>query len=102
MIALGQTATVLAYDLHISGIRALDIGHIDIEYMWFLQGAKEKIAVAGKFVKEVEDQMDGEEDADYLNQIVAKINTNNILIVKTPPKESLIYFHLLILTFFIY
>ncbi len=73
LIALGQTATVLAYDLHVSGIRALDIGHIDIEYEWFLQGAKEKTAVEGKFVKEVTDQLDSEEDEDYLNQIVLRI-----------------------------
>ena len=73
LIALGQTATVLAYDLHINGIRALDIGHIDIEYEWFLQGAKEKTAVEGKFVKEVTDQLDCEEDKDYLNQIVSRI-----------------------------
>lgn len=73
LIALGQTATVLAYDLHINGIRALDIGHIDIEYEWFLKGAKEKTAVEGKFVKEVTDQLDSEEDKDYLNQIVLRI-----------------------------
>ncbi len=73
LIALGQTATVLAYDLYTSGIRALDIGHIDIEYEWFLQGAKEKTAIVGKFVKEVADQIDSEEDADYLNQIVLRI-----------------------------
>ena len=73
LIALGQTATVLAYDLHVNGIRALDIGHIDIEYEWFLKGAKEKTAVEGKFVKEVTDQLDSEEDKDYLNQIVLRI-----------------------------
>lgn len=28
LISLGPTATVLAYDLHIAGIRAIDIGHI--------------------------------------------------------------------------
>ncbi len=73
LIALGQTATVLAYDLHKKGIRALDIGHVDIEYEWFLQGAKEKIAVEGKFVKEVDGQIDGEEDIDYLKQIILKV-----------------------------
>ena len=73
LIALGQTATVLAHDLHCLGIRALDIGHIDIEYEWFLAGAKEKTAVAGKFVKEVDNQQDAEEDPVYLQQIVARV-----------------------------
>lgn len=73
LIALGQTATVLAHDLHCAGIRALDIGHIDIEYEWFLAGATEKTAVAGKFVKEVDDQLQGVADPQYENQIVARV-----------------------------
>lgn len=73
LIAMGQTATVLAHDLHCAGIRALDIGHIDIEYEWFLAGATEKTAVAGKFVKEVDDQMEAGEDPVYLSQVVARV-----------------------------
>lgn len=73
LIAMGQTATVLAHDLHLQGIRALDIGHIDIEYEWFLAGAVEKTAVAGKFVKEVEGQLEQEADPGYLRQIVARV-----------------------------
>ena len=42
LIALGMTATVLAYDLHKLGYWAIDIGHIDIEYEWFLRGAAKK------------------------------------------------------------
>ena len=38
MIALGPTATVLAYDLAEMGYWALDIGHLDLEYEWFLKG----------------------------------------------------------------
>jgi glycosyltransferase family protein len=73
LIALGQTATVLAYDLHLAGIRALDIGHVDIEYEWFLAGTTEKTAVAGKFVKEVEDQLLSQELPYYQSQIAAKV-----------------------------
>lgn len=73
LIALGQTATVLAHDLHCDGIRAIDIGHIDIEYEWYLAGATEKTAVAGKFVKEVDGQLDSQEDPLYLQQIAAKV-----------------------------
>ena len=35
ILALGPMATVLAYDLARLGYRALDLGHIDIEYEWF-------------------------------------------------------------------
>ena len=73
LIAMGQTATVLAHDLHLQGIRALDIGHIDIEYEWFLAGAVEKTAVTGKFVKEVEGQLEGEADPVYLSQVAARV-----------------------------
>ena len=73
LIALGQTATVLAHDLHLAGIRALDIGHIDIEYEWFLAGATEKTAIPGKFVKEVDGQLHSVDPPEYLAQIAAKV-----------------------------
>lgn len=74
LIALGQTATVLAFDLHKSGIQALDIGHIDIEYEWFLSGATSKTAVAGKFVKEVDIQSEEDENSDeYKKQIIKRV-----------------------------
>lgn len=38
LIALGPTATVLAYDLAKEGYWAIDIGHLDLEYEWFLKG----------------------------------------------------------------
>lgn len=52
IIALGPTATILAYDLAKTGYRALDLGHIDIEYEWFLKKATKKIAVKNKYVNE--------------------------------------------------
>jgi len=53
VIALGPTATVLAYDLFKLGYRALDLGHIDIEYEWFLLKATKKVAIKNKYVNEV-------------------------------------------------
>lgn len=43
LISLGPTATVLAYDLSKLGIRALDIGHIQLEYNEFCDYYKGKI-----------------------------------------------------------
>ena len=51
IIALGPTATVLAYDLSKIGYRALDLGHIDIEYEWFLLKATKKIAIKNTYQK---------------------------------------------------
>ena len=48
LIALGPTATVLAYDLAISGRQALDIGHIDLEYEWWTQRTTTKTTIPGK------------------------------------------------------
>lgn len=75
LLALGPTATILAYDLAMDGYQALDIGHIDIEYEWFRQGAKSKIAVAGKYTQEVSENCydDEVEDKLYLSQIIMRI-----------------------------
>lgn len=52
IIALGPTATVLAYDLSEAGYQALDMGHFDIEYEWFKMGVTSKVPVTGKFSNE--------------------------------------------------
>ena len=76
LLALGPTATVLAYDLAVRGIRALDVGHIDIEYEWYLRGADSKIAIPGKYTNEVSggDQVAECADSVYLSQIITRIN----------------------------
>lgn len=75
LLALGPTATVMAYDLAKLGYQAIDIGHVDIEYEWFLMKATHKVPVHNKFVNEAgagagvgicNDQM-------YLSQILFKI-----------------------------
>lgn len=52
LIALGPTATVLAYDLARMGTQAIDIGHLDIEYEWFKNKTEGKSIVLGKYVNE--------------------------------------------------
>lgn len=73
LIALGPTATVLAYDLSNLGYQAIDIGHLDIEYEWFLQQATEKVPIPGKDVSEAKHFNEGshpELDAVYAAQIL--------------------------------
>ena len=55
LLALGPTATVLAYDLYKVGYRAIDIGHVDIEYEWFLRQVTEKVKIETKYVNEAKD-----------------------------------------------
>jgi len=76
MLALGPTATVLAYDLYKMGYRAIDIGHVDIEYEWFLRKATEKIKIETKYVTEVKDgrsNIQEIQDEKYSGEIIAKI-----------------------------
>ena len=75
LLALGPTATVLAHDLAKAGYHAIDIGHIDLEYMWMRMGAKKVSAVKGKEVNEYHgEQTDCETtDSSYLRQIVETI-----------------------------
>ena len=76
LIALGHTATILAYDLANAGYQAIDIGHIDIEYEWYLMKAKKKIAIPNKYVNEVKEGRINSElnDEIYLSQIIQHIN----------------------------
>lgn len=52
LISLGPTASILAYDLSVLGYQSIDIGHLDIEYEWFIKKAKKKISIKGKYVNE--------------------------------------------------
>lgn len=75
LIALGPAATALAFDLHLKGYQAIDIGHVDIEYEWLIMNAQQKTPIKNKRVFEasfdepVEDCL----DEAYQSEIIAKI-----------------------------
>lgn len=82
ILALGPTATILAYDLFREGYQAVDLGHADISYEWYLRGVKnasERIAVPGKYTNEanggsvVEDNYNPQ----YQSQIIAVVGTES-------------------------
>jgi glycosyltransferase family protein len=79
LIALGPTATVLAYDLAKSGYHAVDVGHIDIEYMWLKMGVKKKTEVKGKAVNEYRGRQAEStiDDSSYKQQIVAIVSAKS-------------------------
>jgi len=71
-----MTATVLAYDLAKLGYWAIDLGHLDLEYEWFLSGRGDRFAVKGKFTNEVADgnRVAECQDPKYLSQIICEVN----------------------------
>ena len=75
LIALGPTATAMAYDVYLKGYQAIDIGHIDIEYEWMRMGAETKVAVKNKYTNEAENgkQIGDIVDDTYSAQIVDRI-----------------------------
>lgn len=75
IMALGPTATILAVDLSQEGIQALDMGHLDIQYEWFLTGTAYQ-PVANKYVNEVTgaNTFQASDDQRYLSQIVAQVD----------------------------
>ena len=75
LAALGPTATVLAYDLCKKGYQAIDIGHLDLEYEWFLR--KDMVGGPLEF-KYVDGSKEGRkvhrlEDPQYKKQIIRRI-----------------------------
>lgn len=75
LIALGPTASVLAYDLDAIGCQAIDIGHLDIEYEWFLRGAHSKMPIVGKYVNEA----GGSSTKDFDSSLLDAYNSEIIL-----------------------
>lgn len=74
LVALGPTATILSADLANLNFWAIDIGHLDVEYEWFLKKAKKKIKLKNKCVLEAgKNEVNNCEDNDYLNSIVSKL-----------------------------
>jgi len=82
IIALGPTATILAYDLAREDYWALDLGHIDIEYMWSLMSAQEKSPIKGRIVYEVKEQesfdIDDKSKKKYEQSIIMKIKNPSV------------------------
>jgi len=76
LLAIGPTSTVLAYDLYKLGYQAIDVGHIDIEYEWFLRKAKKRTQIYNKFVNEAlgnKFKIANVTDIKYYKEIISKI-----------------------------
>lgn len=75
IIALGPTATVLAYDLFTQGFQAMDLGHIDNDYEYYIHHATDRYAIPGKYVNNVTkiDQVENINNKTYEGQIEKRI-----------------------------
>ena len=74
LIALGMTATVLSYDLAMNGFRAIDIGHVDLEYEWYKIKAEKKQPILYRYSNELNcREVDQINDKTYLEQIIQTI-----------------------------
>lgn len=54
LCALGPSATILAYDLSNQGFQGVDIGHLDMEYYWFVKGVTEPTNIPWKYMNELD------------------------------------------------
>lgn len=75
LIALGPTACPLAYDLYKAGYQAVDIGHMDLEYEWFLNGTGGRTEVKNKYNNEYVggDCVEDIHDEKYQSQVIEKL-----------------------------
>lgn len=76
VLALGPTATILASDLSVKGMQALDLGHIDIQYEWYLRNDKSFKPIPGKYTNEAVGGNNAGDciDGIYLSQIITVID----------------------------
>lgn len=73
ILAIGPSSGVLAYDLTCEGYQAVDVGHIDLEYEWFLAGKGVRVPVPYKYNNEMKDgdQVEEINDPAYETSVVA-------------------------------
>ena len=76
LLALGPTATVLAAEMCDEGFQMIDIGHVDVEYIWYLRHDLLRKPIDGKYVNESGERIQSdlyEKDKDYLDSIIDEI-----------------------------
>lgn len=57
VVSLGPAGKVITYELVKQGYQVLDLGHLDIEYEWYLRTARSRCIIPGKYVNETEEKM---------------------------------------------
>ena len=76
LISLGPVASILSYDLNKRGYQAIDIGHADIEYEFYLRKYDSIKRIPYKYVAQAKNgnkNIQNVTDENYYKQILAKI-----------------------------
>lgn len=73
LITIGATSKPLVIDLDNAGYRAIDLGNLDMEYGWYLEGTTHKTPVAKHNIKTYEENLVAGY-TEYLSQIIARIS----------------------------
>lgn len=76
LLALGATATIMAYDLAKLDYQAIDAGHLDIEYIHMLRGLDRITPISGRYVNECGDagkEMLVQADEESANNVIGVI-----------------------------
>lgn len=79
LIALGPTASILCERLSRLNYQAIDIGHLDVEYCWYLNNCTSKVNIIGKNVNEKNKKSAVSVDVDkqkLSNETIEKIGIN--------------------------
>lgn len=79
IIACGPVAKVLVSEIANNGELAWDLGHLDVEYEWFMRNAEGKISIPGKYVNEAKEKFSElndiyNDDKNYQSQIICKVS----------------------------
>mgnify|MGYP002509914086 CR=1 FL=1 len=74
LIVLGVVSEVLVFDLMRKGFQAVDIGQIDMDYEWYLAGAKKRVPIPDRYVSQLPPaEIEEVTDEIYLKQIIGHI-----------------------------
>lgn len=73
LVSLGPTSKPLVMDLVLEGYWALDIGHIDSEYEWFLSESTKKTKIVNKHTAEMDDENISECNDEAYKESIIKI-----------------------------
>lgn len=74
LVVLGAVSNLLVFDLMKRGFQAVDIGQIDMDYEWYLVGAKKRVPIPDRYVSQLPPaEIEDVTDEVYLKQIIGGI-----------------------------
>lgn len=77
IVSLGPAGKVVTYELVQKGYQVWDLGHLDIEYEWFIRNNHKKMLIPGKYVNETNDKIMDTTNPDilqYEKQVIRRIS----------------------------